>query len=72
LVNGDRERGAGTGDRSVTGFWYFLKIRSVTMDESDPDDSEDGWEEVSCEEPQNSEGGDDVEEVAASGSRASA
>jgi hypothetical protein len=59
-----------TGDRPVTGFWYFLKIRSVTMADSDPD--EDGWEEVSCEEQQNSEGDDDVEEVEASGSRASA
>ncbi len=39
---------------------------------TDPDPDEDGWEEVSCEEQQNSEGDDDVEEMEASGSRASA
>jgi hypothetical protein len=39
------------------------------MVDSDPD--EDGSAEVSCQEQQNSEGDDDVEEVAGSGSRAS-
>jgi hypothetical protein len=40
------------------------------MADSEPD--EDGSAEVSCEEQQNSEGDDDVKEVEASGSRASA
>ena len=40
------------------------------MSDSDPD--EEGSAEGSCEEQQNSEGADDVEEVQASGSRASA
>ncbi len=40
------------------------------MTDSDPE--EDGWEEGSRDEEQNSEGDDDVEEVEASGSRASA
>jgi hypothetical protein len=64
------ETGTGDRDRPVTGLSYFLKIRSVTMVDSDPD--EDGSAEVSCQEQQNSEGDDDVEEVEASGSRASA
>jgi hypothetical protein len=66
----NRRPGPGTGDRPVTGFWYFLKIRSVTMTDSDPD--EEGSGEVSCQQQQNSEGDEDVEEVEASGSRASA
>jgi hypothetical protein len=45
----------------VTGFLCFLKIRSVTMSDSEPE--EDGWEEGSHDEQQNSEGNDDVEEV---------
>ncbi len=53
----------------MTGFWYFLKI-SVTMADSDP--GEQGSAEESCQEQQNSEGGDDAQEVEASGSRASA
>jgi hypothetical protein len=40
------------------------------MADSEPD--EDGSAEVSCQEQQNSEGDDDVQEVEASGSRASA
>ena len=40
------------------------------MADSEPE--EDGWEEGSRDEEQNSEGDDDVEEVEASGSRASA
>jgi hypothetical protein len=57
----------GTGDRGPAGdrVLVFLKIRSVTMTDSAPD--EDGSAEVSCEEQQNSEGDDDVEEVEASG-----
>ena len=65
-----RRPGPGTGDRPVTGFWYFLRIRSVTMTDSEAD--EDGSPEVSCEEQHNSEGADDVEEVQSSRSRASA
>ncbi len=53
----------------MTGFLYFLKIRSVAMADSAPD--EDGSAKVSCQEQQNSEGDEDVE-VEASGSRASA
>ncbi len=48
-------------------FWYFLEIRSVTMTDSD----EDGWEEGTRDEEQNSEGDDDVEEEESSGSRPS-
>ncbi len=39
---------------------------------TDYEPEEDGWEEGSRDEQQNSEGDDDVEEVEASGSRASA
>ena len=39
------ETGTGDRDRPVTGLSYFLKIRSVTMGDSDPD--EDGSAEVS-------------------------
>ena len=39
---------------------------------ADSDPGEEGSAEESCEEQQNSEGDDDVEEVEASGSRASA
>ena len=69
LTIGEPETGTGDRDRPVTGFWYFLKIRIVTMSDSDPDEE---WSaEESCQEEQNSEGGDDVQEVEASGSRAS-
>jgi hypothetical protein len=49
--------GPGTGDRSVTGFWFFVKIRSVTMPDSEFE--KDGWEEGSRDEQQNTEGDDD-------------
>ncbi len=39
---------------------------------TDSETQEDGWEEGSRDEEQNTEGDDDVEEVEASGSRASA
>jgi hypothetical protein len=39
---------------------------------TDSEAEEDGWEEGSRDEQQNSEGDDDVEEVEASGSRVSA
>ena len=37
--------GPGTGHRPVTGFWFFVKIPSVTMTDSEPED--DGSEEGS-------------------------
>jgi hypothetical protein len=59
LTIAEPETGTGDRDRPVTGFWYFLKIRSVTMADSEPD--EDGSAEVSCQDQQNSEGDDDVQ-----------
>ncbi len=53
----------------MTGFWFFVKIPSVTMTDSETED--DGWEQGSRDEEQSEEGADDVQEVVASGSRAS-
>jgi len=54
----------------VTGFWFFVKIPSVTMTDSASED--DGSEEGSRHEEESEYGDDDVEVVQASGSRASA
>ncbi len=58
-----------TGHRPMTGFWFFVKISSVTMTDSETED--DGWEQGSRDEEQSEEGTDDVQEVETSGSRAS-
>ncbi len=73
---GDRDRGhhrrpgPGTGHRPVTGFWFFVKIPSVTLTDSETED--DGWEQGSRDKVQSEDGTDDVQEVEASGSRDSA
>jgi hypothetical protein len=66
----DPPKNTGTGHRPMTRFWFFVKIPSVTMTDSETED--DGWEPGSRDEEQSEEGGDDdVEEVEASGSRVS-
>jgi hypothetical protein len=64
-----RRPGSGTGDRPVTGSWFFVKIPSVTMTNSETED--DGWEQWSRDEEQSEEGVGEVQEVQTSGSRAS-
>ena len=54
----------------MTGFWFFAKIPSVTMADSEAED--DGSEQGSRHEEESEEGDDDVLEVQPSGSRASA
>jgi hypothetical protein len=48
--------GPGTGDRPVTGLWFFVKISSLTMPDSETED--DGWEQGSRDEEQSEEGAD--------------
>jgi hypothetical protein len=65
LGTGDRDRRPGpAGDR------IFVFSENTKCHQADSDE-EDGWEEGSRDDQQNPEGDDDVEEVEASGSRAS-